>query len=145
MTSQTAALMASQINNTLTEEDFNENKKYATAYTKTRKIISRSITSYYADSESSFAISESSKKASDLGYTGFSVEVCFANWYNLDWKIIPWVKPLTAPGDWVSTEEWETFCVEQGLNPTEHIQRAEKEYHCDKVSLMLWNRRVSAA
>ncbi|MGL5062360.1 MAG: hypothetical protein ACRC62_20475 [Microcoleus sp.] len=139
MTALTAAKMAFSINNQLTAEDLDENRKTAAAYKKNGKLILKSVTSFVENE--SCAVAEALRKASELGYSQVTVKVEFANFLNLDWKLIPWVCPIGSEREWADTDSWESFCVAQNLNPSEHIKRATYEYHSDKVSLLLWNLR----
>lgn len=141
MTSRTAATLAVSINSTLDSDDLDENLKIAFAVSKTGKTITRSITKFYGNEE--IATADAISKAE--GYSNITVRTEYLNWYNLDWKIIAWVCPLGQADEWSTTDSWEAFCIEQGLDPLEHIKRAAYEFHCDKVSLFLWNRRKAVS
>jgi hypothetical protein len=142
MTISTAARMAFQVNNQLTENDLNENLKVVHVYSKSGKLIPGCSSTFEGSMIDSIVIAD--EFAIAKGYSDFTLKVEFANWYKLDWKIIPWVCPLNENSeDWSSTDSWYAFAISEGLNPEEHIKKLDSEYLSDQVSLLLWNLRIN--
>jgi hypothetical protein len=141
---ETAASMANQINNQLNSRDLDADLMIAIVLTKSGKPV-RSATELFYPGEEAQASAVVVAKAQELGYSDVIVKTEIFNWYNLDWKKLPWIIPQGCDlDDWLDLTQWERYAISAGLNPGDHIREADREYRSDKVSLKLWNIRFAS-
>ena len=138
MSISTAAVMASELNKRFNTE-INENLFHATIRTPRGRLIAET------EGENPLQIIEKvTQMAIKSGYKQeyIKVEIVPSFQVKLDWRALPWIKPVNQESDWTEISEWVKLAIAQSLDPQLHVIEAKTEYETSGVSLKLWNLRV---